>query len=84
MKTDDGRRTTDDARMLAALERVRKVLTLEQLEQWSELLLQTYDAAVIRGCEQSLTIILNDKGYPRWMNGSNNVRVVKPKVYHAE
>jgi hypothetical protein len=73
-----------EERTRRAVERMLRVLTLEQLEQWAEVLEQTYDMAVIRECEQTVTVLLNDKGFPRGFNASNNVRVVKPKVYHAE
>ena len=56
----------------------------EQVEQMLEVMLLTYDTAVIRETEQSFMVLFNDKGLPRAFNGSNNVRPVKPKMYKAE
>lgn len=57
------------------------VFTVEQLEQLAELASMMRDLAVLRRCEQSLTVLFNDKGLPRYFNGTNNVPAVKPSTY---
>ena len=89
MSTVDGGRLTVDGeergqRLRVCVEKLCGVLTLEQLEQLAEVLTMTYDLAVLRETEQSVTILLNDKGYPRGLNASYNVRVVKPRTYNSE
>lgn len=83
MSAGDGKKAAVNQEALA-LERLLRVFTLEQLVQFSEVVEQTYDLAVIRGCEQTVTLLLNDKGFPRGLNASNNVRIAKPRMYNAE
>jgi len=64
--------------------RLKVVFTEEQLEQLAELLLVTHDQAVIRETRQTVTVVFNEKGFPREFNGSNNVVPVKPVMYKAE
>ena len=64
-----------------------KLLTMftpEQVDQMLEVMLVTYDNAVIRETEQRFEVLFNDKGHPRGFNGSNNVRPIKPVLYKAE
>lgn len=57
---------------------LRTVYTQEQLQQIADLCLRLQERAQDRRCEQTLTIVFNDKGYPRYFNGSDNVQAVKP------
>ncbi len=57
---------------------LRTVYTQEQLQQIADLCLRLQERASERRCEQSLTIVFSDKGYPRDFNGSDNVRAAKP------
>jgi len=57
---------------------LRTVYTHEQLQQIADLCLRLQERASERRCEQTLTIVFNDKGYPRDFNGSDNVRAAKP------
>jgi len=54
------------------------VFTREQLEQLADLCARMQARAVERGCDQSVTIHFNDRGYPRHLNGTDNVVIVKP------
>ncbi len=65
-------------------EKLKSVLTEEQLEQMAEILLMTYDLAITRKADQLFQIPFNDKGIPLGFNGSNWVRAVKPNAYKAE
>jgi len=47
-------------------------------------LLVTHDQALIRETRQTVTVVFNEKGFPREFNGSNNVVPVKPVLYKAE
>lgn len=67
-----------------ALEKWQAVLTLEQFEQLGELCVLTKDMAILRESDQSLTVVFNDRGFPRGFNASNNVRPIKPVGYKAE
>ena len=64
--------------------RLLVVFTVEQLDQLAELFLVTHDQAVIRETRQTVTVVFNEKGFPREFNGSNNVVPVKPVMYKAE
>jgi len=46
----------------------------------------THDQAVIRETRQTVTVVFNEKGFPREFNGSNNVVPIKPApvTYKAE
>ena len=57
---------------------LRTVYTMEQLQQIAELCLRLKERAQERRCEQTLTIVFNDRGLPRYFNGSDNVMAVKP------
>lgn len=86
-----GHAAQNDEEQVRHLERGRMVVkslldvfTMEQLEQLVELAVQTHDLAVLRGCRQTLTVVFNEKGYPRELSGSNAVNVVKPRMYNSE
>lgn len=57
---------------------LRTVYTQEQLQQIADLCLRMVERARDRKCEQTLLIVFNDKGLPRYFNGSDNVMAVKP------
>ena len=70
--------------MVDALEKLRSVFSEEQFVRLAGLVVQTHGYAVERRCDQRLEIVFDEKGYPRYLNGSNNVRLEKPVVYKAE
>lgn len=64
------------------VEKLKTIMTDEQLEQMSEMLVMTHDLAVTRRSDQLFQIPFNDRGVPLGFNGSNWVRPVK--TYKAE
>jgi len=66
------------------LQNLSSVLSEDQLQQVLDLLMRLKERAIDRGCEQSLTIVINDKGLPRHINGTDNVRATVPKIYKSE
>jgi len=67
------------------LEKLLTVFTVEQLLQLAELVKMTQDLAILHDCDQSVTVIFNNKGHVRYFNASNNVHAVKPpSPYKAE
>lgn len=77
-------KTDTRGRLTTALRKLEDVFTPEQVEQMIDVLVMTFDNAVTRRCDQSFTILFNDKGYPVAFNGSNNVKPVRPMTYQAE
>lgn len=77
---------SDSSRKLTvALEKLEDVFTAEQVQQMIDVLVMTFDNAVTRRCDQTFTILFNDKGYPVGFNGSNNIKPVRPvPTYKAE
>lgn len=72
-------------RLTAALGKLEDIFTAEQVAQMIDVLVMTFDNAVTRKCDQTFTILFNDKGYPIGFNGSNNVKPVRPvSTYKAE
>jgi len=57
---------------------LRKYFTVEQLEQIVALVGRLQERALERKCNQQLTIVLDDKGHPRWLNGTDNAEMAKP------
>ena len=51
------------------------VLTAQQIELFADLLVRIQERARDRRCEQHVEIIFNDKGIPRFINASDNVRL---------
>jgi hypothetical protein len=66
-------------RKVDLLERLLMVFSVEQLEVWTDALLRTQERAVERRCDQSVTITMNDKGYPRHCKASDDVAFTKPR-----
>ena len=62
-----------------SLEKLLRVFSGEQLSQLAELLVSTQALAVGRRCNQHVEIVFDEKGYPRYLNGSNHVRLEKPR-----
>lgn len=65
-------------------ERLRRILSQEQIVQMLEVMEFTYDNAVIRRCDQKFYILFNDKGLPVRFGGSNDVKPIRPTMYKAE
>lgn len=51
------------------------VLTTQQIELLANQLVRVQERARDRRCEQTLEIIFNDKGIPRFINASDNIRL---------
>jgi len=84
-KSDRRPQTADRTRLTVALAKLEDVFTSEQVSQMIDVLVITFDNAVMRKCDQTFTILFNDKGYPIGFNGSNNVKPVRPvSTYKAE
>jgi len=66
------------------LEKLLRVFSEAQLSQLADLFVMTQGNAVERRCDQEVEIVFDEKGYPRYLNGSNNVRLVKPGTYRSE
>lgn len=56
-------------------EKLLTILTAQQAELLADLLARVQERARDRHCEQRLEIIFNDKGIPRFINASDNVRL---------
>lgn len=56
----------------------------EQVEQMLEVMLLTYDTAVIREHDQQFVILFSKKGYPLKFGGTNDVKPFNPTMYKAE
>lgn len=61
-----------------SLEKLRTVFTSKQLEEVADILLLQQERAISRRSQQTLTIVLNERGYPRHFNGSDNYEAEKP------
>jgi hypothetical protein len=57
---------------------------LENAENLASRYHRIKERAVERDSEQSLTLIVNRKGYLQHINASDNMNGVKPKMYQAE
>lgn len=57
-------------------QKLLSVMTEQQLELFADMLLRVQEHARDRRCDQTLEIYINDKGYPRYFNGSDNIRLV--------
>lgn len=66
------------------MKRLLTVFTLEQLEQFTELAILVRDRAILRQCNQTLDVEINDKGFVRYFHASDNVPAVKPILYKPE
>ena len=54
------------------------------MEQLLEVMLLTYDTAVIREHDQQFVITFSKKGYPLKFGGTNDVKPFNPTMYKAE
>lgn len=61
-----------------------KMFVPEQVEQVLEVMLLTFDTAVIRECDQTFHIQFSKKGYPLRVGGTNDVKPFNPTMYKAE
>ncbi len=59
----------------SAYNKILTVLTAQQVELLADLLVRTQERARDRRCEQKVEIIFNDKGIPRFINASDNLRL---------
>ena len=66
------------------LAKLLTVFTPEQLEQLAELAVLVKDRAIIRQCNQTLSLDMNDKGFVRYFHPSDHVPAIKPVTYKPE
>ena len=52
----------------SSFHKILTVLTTQQVELLADLLIRIQERARDRRCEQTLEIVLNDKGIPRFIN----------------
>jgi hypothetical protein len=71
-------------RVEAAQKKMLMVYTPEQFEQLAELSMLIHDRAILRQCNQTLTVDMNDKGWIRYFHASDNVPAIKPVTYKPE
>jgi hypothetical protein len=67
----------DNQHDITGYEQLLSVYSDEQLRQIADICLRLVQRAKERRCEQTLIIIFNDKGYPRFFNGSDNISAIK-------
>jgi hypothetical protein len=67
-RVNEGSSPRDEAGRVEVYEKLRKVLTWEQLDFLANHLLEMQRAARQEHAEQQVIIVLNDKGYPRHLN----------------
>jgi hypothetical protein len=66
------------------LERLKSVFSLEQLELVADACSRAQGRAVDRRCNQSVEVVFNDKGFPRFVTASDSVVMPAPKMYVPE
>lgn len=64
--------------------RLAEVFDEEQLDQIVDILLRVRERAVERQCDQEVCIGITDKGHPRYIHASDNVKLRKPARYTPE
>jgi hypothetical protein len=69
-----------------ALEKLLSVFSVEQLEIIADRLSRAQGLAIDRRCIQTVEVVFSEKGFPRYLNGSDSVQFPAPatKIYHAE
>lgn len=60
------------------LQKLTAVLSLDQAMMLVDALSRTQGRAVERNCDQSVEIVFNGRGFPVFINSSDNVRLPKP------
>jgi uncharacterized linocin/CFP29 family protein len=56
----------------------------ENTQNLVDMITRAIGRAVERGSQQTVEIVINEKGFVRHINGSDNVNGIRPKVYQAE
>ncbi len=64
------------------LERLLSVFTLEQLVMIADVYARIQARAIERGCRQGVEIVFNERGVPRFCNGTDAAEL--PKRYTPE
>lgn len=67
-----------------ALEKLLSVFSEEQLVLFADVIARKQALAVERGCNQSVTVIFNSKGYPRHLDSTDDITFPEPKMYKPE
>jgi hypothetical protein len=67
-----------------AIHKLMDVMTTEQITLLTDVILRAQGRAVERGCDQSVTLIFNNKGYPRYCRASDDMAMPTPKMYNGE
>ncbi len=66
------------------LKKLLGVFTEEQLTICVDVLERVRERAIERRCNQTIEIVINDKGFPRICKGSDDVIMPKPEGYVPE
>lgn len=56
----------------------------ENAQNLLDMIQRVMGRAIERGSDQTVEIVFNANGYVRGINGSDNVKGIKPKIYQAE
>ena len=62
---------------IESMEKLRQVFTTEQLAKLADKVLIQHGKAITRRRQQTLEIVINEHGYPRNINGSDNCSMEK-------
>ena len=74
-----------DPQELETLNKLRSVFTLEQLQLVAESVVFARKQAMERRCNQSVEVLFNDKGYPRYITaGGTSAFPVPANKYSPE
>jgi len=67
-----------------AARKLLEVFTPEQFAQLADLYVIVHERAVLRNCNQTLEVEINNKGFVRHFHASDNVPAIKPVTYKPE
>lgn len=67
-----------------AMHKLMDVMTEEQITILADAIARAHGRAVERGCDQSVTLVFNNKGYPRQCEATDTVTMPRPKTYAGE
>lgn len=70
--------------MSTAISRLAEVFDEDQLHQLADVLLRIRERAIERQCDQEICIGITEKGNPRYIHASDNVKLRKPNGYRPE
>lgn len=67
-----------------AMHKLMDVLTEEQITILADAIVRAHGRAVERGCDQTVTLTFNNKGYPRECSATDTAYMPRPKMYTGE